>query len=163
MKGLFNKIFIAVVAALAMVSCVQSDEMLLEDVLGDWYYESAEADMPLQIYVSFAKDRSFQLFQKDGEGAFRRYVGTYTYDGTVLDGVYSDKVQWKEAKMVSREGDILVLKGPILRSFSWDYGTYFPKQSLLKYPFRGCLHPKRRLSTYESRLTRFRQARGVRA
>lgn len=111
MKGLINKIFIAVVAALAMVSCVQSDEMLLEDVLGDWYYESAEADMPLQIYVSFAKDRSFQLFQKDGEGAFRRYVGTYTYDGTVLDGVYSDKVQWKEAKMVSREGDILVLKG----------------------------------------------------
>ena len=111
MKGLINKIFSAVVAALAMVSCVQSDEMLLEDVLGDWYYESAEADMPLQIYVSFAKDRSFQLFQKDGEGAFRRYVGTYTYDGTVLDGVYSDKVQWKEAKMVSREGDILVLKG----------------------------------------------------
>lgn len=111
MKGLIYKIFIAAVAALTMVSCVQSDEMLLEDVLGDWYYESAEADTPLQIYVSFAKDRSFQLFQKDGEGAFRRYVGTYTYDGTVIDGVYSDKVQWKEAKMVSREGDILVLKG----------------------------------------------------
>ena len=97
MKGLINKIFIAVVAALAMVSCVQSDEMLLEDVLGDWYYESAEADMPLQIYVSFAKDRSFQLFQKDGEGAFRRYVGTYTYDGTVLDGVPSTPPRHRNA------------------------------------------------------------------
>ena len=43
--------------------------------------------------------------------AFRRYTGTYTFDGTVLDGVYSDKSTWKEAKNVTIDGDILTAVG----------------------------------------------------
>ena len=113
MKGIVNKLLIAAAAVLALVSCVKSEETLLKNFAGDWYYETVEAETPVQVYVSFAKDMTFQLFQKVGEGAFRRYTGTYTFDGTLLDGVYSDKTPWKEAKRVTVDGDMLVAVGTV--------------------------------------------------
>lgn len=111
MKGIVNKILFAAAAVLALASCVKSEEALVKKLSGDWYYETVESDVPVQVYVSFAKDMTFQLFQKVGDGAFRRYTGTYTFDGTVLDGVYSDKSTWKEAKTVTIDGDVLTAVG----------------------------------------------------
>jgi hypothetical protein len=111
MKGIVNKILFAAAAILALASCVKSEEALVKNLAGDWYYETVESDVPVQVYVSFAKDMTFQLFQKVGDGAFRRYIGTYTFDGTLLDGVYSDKTEWKEAKTVTIDGDVLTAVG----------------------------------------------------
>ena len=111
MKGIVNKILFAAAAILALASCVKSEEALVKNLAGDWYYETVESDVPVQVYVSFANDMTFQLFQKVGDGAFRKYTGTYTFDGTVLDGVYSDKSTWKEAKNVTFDGDILTAVG----------------------------------------------------
>ena len=111
MKGIVNKILFAAAAILALASCVKSEEALVKNLAGDWYYETVESDVPVQVYVSFAKDMTFQLFQKVGDGAFRRYIGTYTFDGTLLDGVYSDKTEWKEAKIVTIDGDVLTAVG----------------------------------------------------
>ena len=111
MKGIVNKILFAAAAVLALASCVKSEEALVKKLSGDWYYETVESDVPVQVYVSFAKDMTFQLFQKVGDGAFRRYIGTYTFDGTLLDGVYSDKTEWKEAKTVTIDGDVLTAVG----------------------------------------------------
>ena len=111
MKGIVNKILFAAAAILALASCVKSEEALVKKLSGDWYYETVESDVPVQVYVSFAKDMTFQLFQKVGDGAFRRYIGTYTFDGTLLDGVYSDKTEWKEAKTVTIDGDVLTAVG----------------------------------------------------
>ena len=111
MKGIVNKILFAAAAILALASCVKSEEALVKNLAGDWYYETVESDVPVQVYVSFAKDMTFQLFQKVGDGAFRRYTGTYTFDGTLLDGVYSDKTEWKEAKTVTIDGDVLTAVG----------------------------------------------------
>lgn len=111
MKGIVNKILFAAASILALASCVKSEEALVKKLAGDWYYETVESDVPVQVYVSFANDMTFQLFQKVGDGAFRRYTGTYTFDGTVLDGVYSDKSTWKEAKNVTIDGDILTAVG----------------------------------------------------
>ena len=111
MKGIVNKILFAAAAILALASCVKSEEALVKKLAGDWYYETVESDVPVQVYVSFAKDMTFQLFQKVGDGAFRRYIGTYTFDGTLLDGVYSDKTEWKEAKIVTIDGDVLTAVG----------------------------------------------------
>ena len=113
MKGIVNKILFAAAVVLALVSCVKSEDALVKDLAGDWYYETVEADVPVQVYVSFAKDMTFQLFQKVGDGAFRRYTGTYTFDGTLLDGVYSDKAPWKEAKNVTVDGDSLTAVGVV--------------------------------------------------
>ena len=111
MKGIVNKILFAAAAILALASCVKSEEALVKKLSGDWYYETVESDVPVQVYVSFANDMTFQLFQKVGDGAFRRYIGTYTFDGTLLDGVYSDKTEWKEAKTVTIDGDVLTAVG----------------------------------------------------
>ncbi len=111
MKGIVNKILFAAAAILALASCVKSEEALVKNLAGDWYYETVESDVPVQVYVSFANDMTFQLFQKVGDGAFRRYIGTYTFDGTLLDGVYSDKTEWKEAKTVTIDGDVLTAVG----------------------------------------------------
>lgn len=111
MKGIVNKILFAAAAILALASCVKSEEALVKKLAGDWYYETVESDVPVQVYVSFANDMTFQLFQKVGDGAFRRYIGTYTFDGTLLDGVYSDKTEWKEAKTVTIDGDVLTAVG----------------------------------------------------
>lgn len=111
MKGIVNKIMLAVAAVLAFASCVKSEDAVVKELAGDWYYETVEADTPVQVYVSFAKDMTFELYQKVGEGAFRKYTGTYTFDGTLLDGVYSDKAPWKEAKTVTIDGDSLTAVG----------------------------------------------------
>ena len=102
---------LAVAAVLAFASCVKSEDAVVKELAGDWYYETVEADTPVQVYVSFAKDMTFELYQKVGDGAFRKYTGTYTFDGTHLDGVYSDKAPWKEAKTVTIDGDSLTAVG----------------------------------------------------
>ena len=102
---------LAVAAVLAFASCVKSEDAVVKELAGDWYYETVEADTPVQVYVSFAKDMTLELYQKVGEGAFRKYSGTYTFDGTLLDGVYSDKAPWKEAKTVTIDGDSLTAVG----------------------------------------------------
>lgn len=102
---------LAVAAVLAFASCVKSEDAVVKELAGDWYYETVEADTPVQVYVSFAKDMTFELYQKVGEGAFRKYSGTYTFDGTLLDGLYSDKAPWKEAKTVTIDGDSLTAVG----------------------------------------------------
>lgn len=111
MKTIVNKILLVAAAVLVLASCVKSEEAAVKKIAGDWFYETVESEVPVQVYASFAKDMTFQLFQKVGDGAFRRYTGTFTFDGTVLNGVYSDKTPWKEAKSVTVDGDVLVMVG----------------------------------------------------
>lgn len=111
MKTIINKILLVAAAVLVLASCTKSEEAAVKKIAGDWYYETAESDTPIQVYVSLSKDMTFELYQKIGEGAFRRRTGTYTFDGTIIDGVYSDKTAWKEAKSVTVDGDVLVLVG----------------------------------------------------
>ena len=111
MKTIINKILLVAAAVLVFASCTKSEEAAVKKIAGDWYYETTESDTPIQVYVSLSKDMTFELYQKIGEGAFRRRTGTYTYDGPIIDGVYSDKTAWKEAKSVTVDGDVLVMVG----------------------------------------------------
>ena len=111
MKTIINKILLVAAAVLVFASCTKSEEAAVKKIAGDWYYETTESDTPIQVYVSLSKDMTFELYQKIGEGAFRRRTGTYTYDGTIIDGIYSDKTAWKEAKSVTVDGDVLVMVG----------------------------------------------------
>ena len=111
MKTIINKILLVASAVLVFASCTKSEEAAVKKIAGDWYYETTESDTPIQVYVSLSKDMTFELYQKIGEGAFRRRTGTYTYDGTIIDGVYSDKTAWKDAKSVTVDGDVLVMVG----------------------------------------------------
>ena len=111
MKTIVNKILLVAAAVLVFASCTKSDVAAVKKIAGDWYYETVESATSIQVYVTLSKDMTFDLYQKIGDGAFRRRTGTYTFDGTIIDGVYSDKTNWKEAKYVTVDGDVLVMAG----------------------------------------------------
>ena len=104
-------------AALLIAGCGNKEEKksLAEQLVGDWHSTSLTMSDAYtysgEVYIGFSADNTFELYQKVGEGAFRRRTGTYTFDGTIIDGVYSDKTTWKEAKSVTVDGDVLVMVG----------------------------------------------------
>ena len=93
MKKFISNLIFATFVALGLASCSKTDKNL-EKLSGEWYWQGTEAGVELEVYVAFEKDNTFDLFQKIGEGAFRHYTGTFTYDGNTLSGMYSDKTAW---------------------------------------------------------------------
>ena len=59
---------LAVAAVLAFASCVKSEDAVVKELAGDWYYETVGADTPVQVYVSFAKDMTFEFAVAPAEG-----------------------------------------------------------------------------------------------
>lgn len=108
MKKFISNLIFATFVALGLASCSKTDKNL-EKLSGEWYWQGTEAGVELEVYVAFEKDNTFDLFQKIGEGAFRHYTGTFTYDGKALSGVYSDKTAWMYSYEVVLEGDNLTL------------------------------------------------------
>ena len=56
MKTIVNKILLVAAAVLVLASCAKSEEAALKKIAGDWYYETVESEVPVQVYASFAKD-----------------------------------------------------------------------------------------------------------
>ena len=108
MKKFISNLIFATFVALGLASCSKTDKNL-EKLSGEWYWQGTEAGVELEVYVAFEKDNTFDLFQRIGEGAFRHYTGTFTYDGKTLSGVYSDKTAWMYNYEVVLEGDNLTL------------------------------------------------------
>ena len=108
MKKFISLIF-ATVVALGLSSCSKIDANL-EKISGEWYWNSTEAGVDMEVYVAFHTDGVFELFQKLGEGAFRHYTGTYTFDGETLKGIYSDKTAWAHDYIVTISGNNLTMK-----------------------------------------------------
>ena len=108
MRRFISILIFATIVALGLVSCTKTDKNV-EKIAGEWHWQGTEADIEIEIYLAFHSDRSFDLFQKIGEGAFRHYTGTFTYDGKTLSGVYSDKTSWRYSYEALVEGDNLTL------------------------------------------------------
>lgn len=66
---------------------------LQKKIVGEWHSEPMEN---VSIYASFASDSSFELFQKVGDGRYRRYSGYYSLDkrSSIVNGTYSDGTAW---------------------------------------------------------------------
>ncbi len=63
-------------------------------VCGEWH--CSPSNIEAEIYVSFAEDGGFELYQQITEGAFRLYRGTWSLDETsmTLTGKYNDGEAW---------------------------------------------------------------------
>ena len=109
MKKFISTLIFATVVALGLVSCSKTDPNL-EKISGEWYWQGTEAGVSLEVYVAFNTEGAFDLFQKLGDGAFRHYTGTYSYDGENLKGVYSDKTLWAHDYIATVSGDKLTMK-----------------------------------------------------
>ena len=100
-------LYILIAAVCALTSCKK--EMTLEEKLaGDWHCTAASIDA--ELYVSFAADKTFSLYQQIGEGAFRVYNGTWSLSGSTLSGQYNDGTSWATSyEVVSTDEDTLTL------------------------------------------------------
>lgn len=108
-----NKIIIALSLAFALVSCGGDDKgpVVSDAIVSEWHLVSVSGlnSIP-QVYVNFAQDLSFELYQKVGEGRYRKYEGTYTVTGSIVSGKYSDGENWGSDYEASfDEADNLVL------------------------------------------------------
>lgn len=81
-----------------------------EKIVAEWHLTgvSGLSSIP-QVYVEFSQDLSFELYQKIGEGRFRRYEGTYQVDGSLLSGKYSDGEKWGSDYTVAFDGENMTL------------------------------------------------------
>ena len=109
MKKIFRLLLI-LSAVLTAVSCGTKGPEISTAIVGEWQLVSVSGQTSVpEVYVNFAQDLSFELYQKIGEGRLRKYQGTYTVTETIVSGVYSDGKAWGSDYEASFEGENLVL------------------------------------------------------
>lgn len=108
------KKILLIFAVLALVaSCGKNEEgkkpeIDLEELLiGQWHSTSISVEG--DIYIEFYQEKSFELYQQIGEGAYRLYRGTWNLEGDLLTGKYNDGEDWAAAYKVAIEGDVLTM------------------------------------------------------
>ena len=97
-----------ILAALMLITatgCKKDDKQkdLKAITVGEWHCvpEGIDAD----IYVTFAAEGGFDLYQQIGEGRHRHYTGTWTLEGNILSGIYADETAWGSSYKVEFSDD----------------------------------------------------------
>ena len=109
MKKIINRAFVALAAVVLLMGCQSEGQKALSQIVGEWHYSGVEEGVQEDIWIAFSQDMTFELYQKVGEGRYRRYDGTYTVTGSVVSGSYSDKKKWGSDYDASFDGEKLVL------------------------------------------------------
>ena len=82
------------------------------EIVAEWHLVSmsglSDSAVP-QVYVEFASDMWFELYQKVGDGRYRKYEGYYTLSGSTVTGQYMDGKKWGSDYKVSFEDGKLVM------------------------------------------------------
>lgn len=116
-------IFAAVTALILTASCQKEAGRLMDDIVGDWHYSAEESGVKEDIWISFAADGTFGMYQKIGEGPYWFSTGEYTLDAEsdILSGVYSDRYPWKYSYKVKAGSGSLVMTAVEEESYSVTY------------------------------------------
>lgn len=111
-----RKILYMLAAVLTLASCGDRNggqngnktELTLEQKLcGEWH--STTLAIEADIYISFAENKTFEMYQQITAGAHRLYRGTWNLEGTLLTGKYNDGEDWAAAYEIAIEGETLTL------------------------------------------------------
>ena len=106
------KLMLALSVVFGSLSCGGGEDtpQVGTKIVAEWHLVgvSGMTSVP-QVYVDFAQDMSFELYQKVGEGRYRKYEGTYTVAGSVVSGPYSDGEKWGSDYKASFEGEKMTL------------------------------------------------------
>lgn len=107
MKKLFVKILALLALAAAFAGCKKDDGAPETGrIVGEWHYANGQTGAAqIDVYLAFDANSTFAVYQKIGEGAYRRYTGTYTLEGNALTGVYSNGDPWASGYTVNIEAD----------------------------------------------------------
>ena len=104
---IMKKILFIMAAIMLIVAtgCKKEDKKkdLKAITVGEWHCvpEGMDAD----IYVAFAAEGGFDLYQQIGEGRHRHYTGTWTLEGNILSGIYADETAWGSSYKVEFSDD----------------------------------------------------------
>ena len=126
-KKLAMMVAVAVAAAFA-VAC-GSKEDKAAGVEGEWELMDVEfatksavvGSETVFVYINFDAKGTFVMYQKLGEGRFRKFSGTWSYSNGLLNGTYSDGKNWGCPYKVSRDGDTLVMVSSPDRKDTYTY------------------------------------------
>lgn len=112
MHSNMKKILFFISALILLISCGEKGgkqpELTLEEKLcADWHSTSLSLDA--DVYISFADNNTFELYQKIVEGAYRLYRGTWNLEEDILTGKYNDGEDWAAAYQISIDGETLTM------------------------------------------------------
>lgn len=78
-----------------------------ELLCGEWH--STTLTVSGDIYLDFNDDKSFEMYQKIGDGSYRLYRGKWNIENDILTGKYNDGENWAASYDVAIEGKSLAL------------------------------------------------------
>ena len=98
-----------ILAAVLMIAGCKKDggKSLDQTILGEWHSTSTSVNG--DIYLSFSEDKTYELYQKIGEGAYRLYRGTWNIEEGILTGKYNDGEPWAASYDASVQDKTLTL------------------------------------------------------
>lgn len=118
MKKFFN-LFMAALVAVSLSSCGGGDDpapgpgpetpldVTVENLAGEWKLTAwaENSQFPTEgvtVYVDLNSDKTFELYQVNvNNPGITSYKGTYSLDGSILSGKYSDGEAWAADYVVS--------------------------------------------------------------
>lgn len=118
MKSL--KIFsLAMLLVLAVVGCKPHSNQGGGELTGEWTLVSWNGTEPeFKVYIDFNENGTFEMFQQVWSFDYEYFEGTYTINGDIVTGSYSDGTNWAcgykfesldgQLKMASQEDQSVV-------------------------------------------------------
>lgn len=107
-------------AMFVLAGCKEKDEVQ-HNIVGEWYFSDQESGQDIEIFVAFNIDRTFDLYQKIGEGYPRHLSGTYEVDRTLVSGMYSDRTPWASDYNVSFVDGNMIMTSTAVEGYSVRY------------------------------------------
>lgn len=74
----------------------------IEDLIGAWelYSWSGSTTVKPKVYLELKEDYTFNMYQMASTIEWIHYDGTFTFEDSILGGVYSDGVAWSKTYIV---------------------------------------------------------------
>jgi len=124
MKKFIFRMLLALGVIAAFSGCKEKDDPQ-HRIVGEWFFSDEESGQDIEIYISFNLDRTFDLYQKIGEGYPRYLKGTYYVDRNLLSGEYFDGTPWaSDYELTFVNGDMM------MKAVSTDYTVTYKKQRI---------------------------------
>lgn len=94
---------------LTIAGCKKEEPVLTlsQKLCAEW--RGNELSIDAAIYMKFASDGTFELYQKMSSEEFELRRGTWTLTGDILSGKYNDQEAWSTSYKISVENDRLIM------------------------------------------------------
>lgn len=110
----YLKILSLVVLSLVLMTACKNKDNNRGDkdaVVGEWVLVSWNEETPeFNVYISFAADGSFAIYQQVWSLDYELFTGTFTISGDTLKGTYADGSKWaSEYKFVKSDNTLTLV------------------------------------------------------